>query len=181
MDEFLENCLRGRKWAWDAFVDRYAGVIFAAVNRVMGRQRQRAQEAEDVAQDVFVRLVRRDFALLRRYDPDRASLTTWLTIVARSVAIDHLRRKRLQTVSLEEAPAMPPASEAAPIASPPTAEYPLELLTARQKLVLQLLYDRDMDPEAAGRVLGISAQTVRSTKHKALQRLREYYEKGSPS
>ncbi|HET6429247.1 MAG TPA: sigma-70 family RNA polymerase sigma factor [Phycisphaerae bacterium] len=179
MDDVLENCLRGRKWAWDAFVDRYAGVIFAAVGRVLGRGRDRTEEAEDVAQDVFVRLVRNDFALLRRYDPDRSSITTWLTIVSRSVAIDHLRRRRLQAVSLDDAPptTAPPEPQTP---STPTAEHPMELLTARQKLVLQLIYDRDMDPEAVGRVLGISAQTVRSTKHKALQRLREYYEKEGP-
>jgi len=176
MDELLENCLRGNKAAWDAFVDRYAGVIFAAVGRVLGRARDRTEEAEDVAQDVFVRLVRNDFALLRRYDASRASITTWLTIVARSVAIDHLRRRRLDAVSLDAAPPIT-AAEAPPPPSPPTADHPLELLTARQRLVLQLLYDRDMDPGAAGRVLGISAQTVRSTKHKAIQRLREYYEK----
>lgn len=175
MDEVLDNCLRGRKWAWDAFVDRYARVIFAAVGRVLGR-RARA-EAEDVAQDVFVRLVRNDFGLLQRYDPDRASLTTWLTIVARSTAIDHLRRKRLKVVSLDDAAPPEQLQQPEEIDSPPTAEHPLELLTARQRLVMQLIYDKGMETEQAAAALDISAQTVRSTKHKAIQRLREHYER----
>ena len=36
------------------------------------------------------------------------------------------------------------------------------------------LHDRQMSPDDVSRLLGISPQTVRSSKHKAIQRLREY-------
>ena len=41
----------------------------------------------DAAQDVFVRLCAGDFRLLKTYDPARASLATWLAVVARSAAV----------------------------------------------------------------------------------------------
>ena len=44
--------------------------------------------AEDVHQEVFLEVWRRGPA----YDPDRASLGTWVMLIARSRAIDHLRR-----------------------------------------------------------------------------------------
>jgi RNA polymerase sigma factor (sigma-70 family) len=179
MDEVLSKCLRGEKRAWDAFVDRYAGVIFAAVRRVLRGRGPGGEEAavEDMTQEVFLRLVKNDFRLLRTYDPGRASLVTWLTIVARSTAIDLLRRKRLPTVSLDEAAPVeasaPPAGPAEP--ADVTAELPPGLLTARQKLLLHLLFDREMTPAAAAELLGVSAQTVRSTKYKAIQKLRKYF------
>jgi RNA polymerase sigma factor (sigma-70 family) len=176
MDELLAKCLRGDKRAWDAFVDRYASVIFAAVRRALDRRRppDREEAAEDVAQDVFLRLIRNDFRLLRNYDPERASLVTWLTIVARSTAIDFLRRKRLPTVPLDEV--RPPASAGPPsMPAEPTADLPAGLLTARQRLVLHLLFDREMAPAEAARLLGVSQQTVRSTKHKAILRLRKHF------
>jgi RNA polymerase sigma factor (sigma-70 family) len=179
MDEVLFKCLQGDKRAWDAFVDRYAGVIFAAIRRVMRGRGLVGEEAaaEDMAQEVFLRLVKDDFRLLRTYDAARASLVTWLTIVARSTAIDLLRRKRLPTVSLDEAaPVEAPAPPAGPAErAEVTAELPPGLLTARQKLLLHLLFDREMAPAAVAEQLGVSEQTVRSTKYKAIQKLRKYF------
>ncbi len=104
MDVDLEACIRGDKRAWDAFVDRWAGIIHAAVQRAFqgGRGAAARAEVEDTVQDVFLRLVKDDCRLLRSYDANRASLSTWLTLVARSTAIDRLRRKRPPpTVPLE--------------------------------------------------------------------------------
>lgn len=130
-----------------------------------------AQLIEDITQDVFLRLVRDDYRLLRGYDPARASLVTWLTIVARSCALDHLRRKPLPASSLDQdahdrATYDPPIAE--PLALPPG------LLSERQRLVLCLLFEKDMTVPEAGAALGVDEQTIRSTKHKALTRLREH-------
>jgi len=176
MDELLAKCLTGSKWAWDAFVDRYAGVIFSAVNRTLrgGRPVDDAETAEDIAQDVFLRLIKDDFRLLRSYDTGRASLTTWLTIVTRSMTIDHMRRKRLPAVAIEDAPPIV-AAEDRPTIEDPTAAIPVDLLSGRQRLVLTLLFDRQMDVEEAAETIGVSAQTIRSTKHKAIAKLREHF------
>lgn len=48
-----------------------------------------AASAEDVHQEVFLEVWRRGSS----YDPDRASLGTWIMIIARSRAIDHLRKR----------------------------------------------------------------------------------------
>ena len=184
MEDALAKCLEGDKQAWDDFVGGYATVIFSAVHRVLRGHgvAGETQTAEDVAQDVFLRLVKNDFHLLRSFDPSRASLATWLTIVARSAAIDFLRRKRLPSVPLDTAPPVEgprPAGGAPPPGDPPvaTGEMPLDILTARQRLVLKLLFDQEMDVAAVAALLGVSDQTVRSTKHKAMLRLREYFEK----
>ena len=176
MDDILSKCLQGQKWAWDAFVDKYAPLIFAAVRRILqthGLPNQQ-QTAEDLVQDVFLRLINNDFHLLRTHDSSRASLATWLTIITRSTTVDFLRRRRLVTISLEKAP---------PLASPETPAEPnsaLEslppgLLTARQRLILQLLFDRQLSPADIAQLLAISPQTVRSTKNKAIKKLQRHF------
>ena len=96
----LGACLGGDKKAWDAFVERFAPVIFAAIAKVLQPARGRGDgQAEDLCQEVFLRLVREDYRLLRTFDQSRASLTTWLTVIARSTAIDSLRRRRLPTIN----------------------------------------------------------------------------------
>ncbi len=71
----LEALSRGDKQAWDRFVKRYARVIFAAVQNRQGRSAPR-EEVDDVAQEVFLRLCKADYRLLRQYNPDRAAITT---------------------------------------------------------------------------------------------------------
>jgi RNA polymerase sigma-70 factor (ECF subfamily) len=167
----IEALRRGDKAAWDGFVARYAAVIFAAAHRRLGPA-GRANDVEDVVQEVFVKLCRNDFKLLRSYDPARAKVSTWLTVIATTTAIDHLRRHARPTQALEDAP----ASELA--VDPPSFErikIPEGLLSTRQAAVLSLLYDRDLDPAEVGRLLGIAPQTVRSMHHKALTKLRAHF------
>jgi len=167
----LNACIAGDREAWDAFVERYSGVIYAAVHRTMRAGARRSRTSiEDPVQDVFVRLIRNDYRLLRSYDPQRSALATWLTLIARSVAIDHLRKKRLAAGPL---PDLEPIDDGASRPPDPSApEPPLHVLSRRQALVLRMLFDEDLSvPEVAAR-LGVDEQTVRSTKHKALTRLR---------
>jgi RNA polymerase sigma-70 factor (ECF subfamily) len=174
MEFDLHSCIDGDERAWDAFVERFAPVIYAAVLRTLGPDRGR-REAADLVQDVFVRLLQHDRRALRSYDPAKASLVTWLTVVARSVAVSHLRRTR--------APEPAPLEGVPPLASRDEGGDREEAagrlaaardhLTGRQKLVLHLLFDRQMEVREAAELLGLEAQTVRSTKHKAINRLRD--------
>ena len=52
MNKIISKCLQGQKWAWDAFVEEYAPVIFAAVQRILRSQGLSGQEqtAEDISQ-----------------------------------------------------------------------------------------------------------------------------------
>ncbi len=165
----LAALARGDKGAWDAFVRRYAALIMAAVRGVA----QDGGEAEDLAQEVFVRLCKDEFRLLKTYDPARAGLTTWLTIVARSTARDAQRRRRVQGVPIED---VPEAAFAVPAVEPvDRLTYPPELLSPRQREILAMIYDRDMDVAEIAAQLRIDAQTVRSMHHKAMVKLRAHF------
>jgi RNA polymerase sigma factor (sigma-70 family) len=159
--------LHGDPEAWEEFVRRYGGLIVAAVRSLA------PGEVEDLTQDVFVRLCKDDFRLLRSYDPARASLSTWLTIVARSTARDALRRKRAEAVPIESVPEARLAVE--PVEPAIRLKLPEALLSPRQREILAMLYDREMDVAEIAQALGIDAQTVRSTHHKAMIKLRVYF------
>ncbi|MDD5555814.1 MAG: sigma-70 family RNA polymerase sigma factor [bacterium] len=171
----LGRLVRGDKAAWDAFVERFSPVIYAGVSRTLFARSSRATEEDvrDLAQSVFIRLLKDDCRLLRRYDPSRASLVTWLTIVSRSAALDFLRRKTLSTVPLDgEALQVSDGKAARPVLP---LSIPEGLLSPRQALVLHLLFDRDMAVEEAAGLLGVEPQTVRSINHKALTKLRAFF------
>ena len=165
----LDALARGEKGAWDAFVRRYAGLVAAAVRGVA----REAAEVEDLAQEVFLRLCKDDFRLLRSYDPARAGLSTWITIVARSTARDALRRHRPVVVPIEAVPEARLAVD--PVEPAHKLKLPEALLSPRQREILTMLYDREMEVSEIAKALGIDPQTVRSAHHKAMVKLRAHF------
>jgi RNA polymerase sigma factor (sigma-70 family) len=159
---------RGEKAAWDAFVRGYSGLIIAAV-RGVARDRS---DVEDLVQEVFIRLCKDNFRLMKTYDPARAGLSTWLTIVSRSTARDAERRRKLPVTPIDAVPEALLATETAP---PERVRLPEGLLSPRQKLVLSMLYDRDMEVAEIAEAIGVDPQTVRSTHHKAMLKLRSHF------
>jgi len=174
--EHLSRLIDGDDRAWHTFVLRWSNLIFSVVLRTLGSQGNGSREAvEDVCQEVFLRLTRDGFRLLRRFDPQRASFATWLHLVARSTALDHQRRRRDSTVPLDDI-------EEPGITDPqPDREHlslPAGVLSPRQQLVLTLLLEKDMSPREVADFLKIHVQTVHSLKHKALEKIRFFFRNG---
>jgi RNA polymerase sigma factor (sigma-70 family) len=161
--------LTGDSAAWQGFVRRYGGLIVAAVRGVAPTP----SDIEDLTQEVFVRLCKDQFRLLRSYDPARAALSTWLTIVARSTARDALRRRRFDSVPIDNVPEAQLA--VAPVEPVYKLKLPEALLSPRQREILGMLYDREMEVAEIAKALGIDPQTVRSAHHKAMIKLRAHF------
>jgi RNA polymerase sigma factor (sigma-70 family) len=54
-------------------------------------------------------------------------------------------------------------------------KLPEALLSPRQREILTMLYDREMEVGEVAKVLGIDPQTVRSAHHKAMVKLRGHF------
>ena len=161
--------LNGDGAAWAGFVRRYGGLIVAAVRGIAPIQ----GDIEDLTQEVFLRLCKDNFRLMRTYDPARAGISTWLTIVARSTARDALRRRRPDSVPIEAVPEAQLAVD--PVEPVRKLKLPEALLSPRQREILAMLYDREMDVAEIARTLAIDPQTVRSAHHKAMLKLRAHF------
>ena len=85
IDPLIERCLKGDQSAWDAIVRLYWRKVFNVAYKFVGRH----DEAEDLVQDIFLRL----FKSLKTFDR-RANFSTWLISVSRNLCIDHYRSMR---------------------------------------------------------------------------------------
>lgn len=172
--DLVQRLIDGDTEAWERFVDEFSSAIFGAVINTLRRSGHGPDDSNDVAQDVFVRLCKDDCRLLKQFDPKRAGLKTWLGVIASSVTIDHLRKQKAPNTPLDDLPEE--VGSVQPV-TPDPVKIPKGLLSERQAMILRMLYDEDMDAAEIGDLLGIDSQTVRSTHHKALVKLRKYFRK----
>ena len=93
---------QGRDLAFRELVRRYERPVFSLIYRMV-RDRE---AAEDLAQDSFVKVLNH----IDRYNPE-FKFSSWIFKIANNVAIDHLRRRQPQTVSMDGSPHATSAAE----------------------------------------------------------------------
>ncbi|MEO7191215.1 MAG: RNA polymerase sigma factor [Vicinamibacterales bacterium] len=103
--ELVERCLKGDQAAWEQIVRQHRRKVFNVAYKFVGRH----DEAEDLTQDIFLRI----FKALHTFDR-RANFQTWLISISRNLCIDHYRsmRKERETIAREvDAANLTPASK----------------------------------------------------------------------
>jgi RNA polymerase sigma-70 factor (ECF subfamily) len=123
--EVVESARDGAEAAHRELVRRYQRPVFSLIYRMV-RDRELA---EDLAQETFVKVLN----ALNRYRPE-FKFSSWVFKIANNAAIDHLRKKELDTLSLEGGPDATTVDriEATTLQIGDTAESPLEELEARE-------------------------------------------------
>src|SRR5213593_2924519 len=116
---------QGQETAFRELIRRYERPVFALVYRMV---RDRAL-AEDLAQETFIKVLN----ALASYNPDY-KFSSWIFKIANNAAIDHLRKKDLDTLSLDGAPDAdtPDALRATQLQIGAGGESPLDEVASRE-------------------------------------------------
>ena len=96
-EQIVEAVKGGRRKGEDLMVGRYGQAVFAMIARLTSD----VMDAEELTQDTFLRA----FSHIDSYDPQRASLATWLCRIAYRLTLDFLKRRRSLIVSIEDSEA----------------------------------------------------------------------------
>lgn len=173
--DLLRRIAGGSSDALGAFYDRYSSLVWGLLRRMLGE----GGEAEEVMQEAFLQ-VWRD---AKRYDPERATPRGWLLLIARSRALDRLR-KRTALQRREEAI----AKEASGRAVAPLGSRRLEHLESRERIssaldrlpreqrrVIELSFFHGLSQTEIAAHLGAPLGTVKSRALLGMKRLREIF------
>jgi RNA polymerase sigma-70 factor (ECF subfamily) len=170
-DRRLAAALRaGDGRALETFHARYGATVFGYLLHVL---RDRAA-AEDVFQTVMTEVWRR----AGRYDPQRGSLVTWVLTIARSRAIDELRRRRPEPLDPADLPE-PGVADGAAAAAPQDQAldrwrmaHLLAQLPADERHLLELRFYAELSQSEIAAETGVALGTVKSRMVRGLERLR---------
>jgi len=166
--ELVKLCQSGDVTAFDELVRRHQDRIYRLVYKMLGG----AYEADDVAQDVFLKAYRsiKDFRC-------QSSFSTWLTQITINQCINHLKnRNRFKFLSFGL------SSRRSPVEPQIVAErnekrekvyQVVNSLPIRQKTVIILHYFENYSCEEIAEVLKCSIGTVKSRLYYARMELKE--------
>ena len=173
---------QGREAAFRELVRRYERPVFSLIFRMV-RDRE---IAEDLGQDTFIKVLNN----IDRYRPE-FKLSSWLFKIANNVAIDHLRKRQLDTVSMEGSPHASTATEieATSFEIASQQESPLDEMEARElgssieraiaalrpeyRSCIMLRHVEGRSYEEIAAILDLPLGTVKTYIHRARHELRE--------
>ena len=93
---------KGREAAFRELIRRYERPVFSLIYRMV----RDSTAAEDLAQDSFIKVLNH----IDKYRPE-FKFSSWLFKIANNIAIDHLRRRQLDTISMDGSPHAMTASD----------------------------------------------------------------------
>jgi len=178
----VERCLKGDEKAYEELLRTYRTSVFSICLRMV---RNRAT-AEDIAQEVFIKV----FAALNRYDP-AYPFASWLNRITSNLCIDHLRREKDRTLSLDQpigggdddlliqvpSPAAGPDREMESGEMMAILEEAMGSLPEHYRIIVILRHQEQLSYEEISDTLGIPLGTVKARIHRARNMIVEHFRK----
>jgi RNA polymerase sigma factor (sigma-70 family) len=175
--ELINTVLKGDQQAYALIVDRYQSFVFTLVLRYVKTR----EDAEEVAQDIFVKAYRAlaDFKGASKF-------STWLYTIVTTTCISFLRRKKLQIHSLNNEKVLAVAENSDSGMNANQVEQKSKLIMVNNAIallnpddaeIITLFYKGEQTLEEIAQVLGIEANAVKVRLHRARTRLKEKMQK----
>jgi RNA polymerase sigma-70 factor (ECF subfamily) len=171
--ELVERCRQGEEEAFRELVDRYKDLVFALVSRAAPDR----SRAEDLAQDVFLR-VHRGLPYFR----GEARLSTWIYRIVANVCVQEQQSRKPSTQSLDEqTPAIRSATSSADrqfsdIEVRDRLEKAIVKLPANYRLLVAAHYLQGMRYGELAEALNLPLGTLKTQLHRAKRQLRRLLE-----
>ncbi|MBD0350257.1 MAG: sigma-70 family RNA polymerase sigma factor [Flavisolibacter sp.] len=175
--EIISQVVRGDQNAYATLVERYQNYVFTIVLRYVKNR----EDAEEVAQDVFIKAYRSlaDFK-------GTAKFSTWLYTVTTTTCITFLRKNKLEVHSLDNEKVFAAADNMDSGARANQIEQKsrvnmvneaIRLLNPEDAQIITLFYKGEQTLEEIARILGKEPNTVKVQLHRARGRLKEKMQK----
>jgi len=171
--ELITRVLKGEQQVYAELVKRYQDFVFTLALRYAPAR----EDAEEIAQDVFVKAYR----ALPDFRGD-SKFSTWLYAIVNSTSLSFLRKKKLDTRSLDEEKVLLKAekdhttSAAAPVEQKSRAAMvntAIRMLSPSDATLITLFYKMEQSLEEIAAVMGMEPNTAKVKLHRARSRLKE--------
>jgi RNA polymerase sigma factor (sigma-70 family) len=175
-NEIIGKVLSGNQQAYAGLVERYQNYVFTLTMRFTKNR----EDAEEVSQDIFIKAYRSlaDFRGASKF-------STWLYTIVNTTCITFLRKKKLETYSLDHEKVFEVADSKDSGFRANLVEQKsrtnmvneaISLLGPDDAEIITLFYKAEQSLDEIGKILGLDPKTAKVRLHRARQRLKEKME-----
>ena len=175
--EIIQRVLQGDHQSYAEIVKRYQNFVFSITLRYTDNR----EDAEEISQDVFVKAYRSlaDFRGASKF-------STWLYTIVTTSCITFLRKKKLETRSLDNEQVFEladsqdsdfRANQVEQKSRIAMVNDAIKLLNPDDAKMITLFYKGEQTLEEIGQIMGIEPNAAKVRLHRARQRLKEKMEK----
>ncbi len=175
-NELISKVLQGNHQAYAGLVTRYQNYVFTLTLRLVKNR----EEAEEVAQDVFIKA----YKYLADFRGD-SKFSTWLYTIVNNTCISFLRKKKLIIHSLDDERVFAKADNQDLGFRADGVEQKSRHLMVNEAIsrlkpddaaIITLFYKNEQSLEEIAEVLGLEVNTAKVRLHRARARLKELME-----
>ncbi len=175
-NELISKVLQGNHLAYAGLVTRYQNYVFTLTLRLVKNR----EEAEEVAQDVFIKA----FKYLADFRGD-SKFSTWLYTIVNNTCISFLRKKKLDIQSLDDERVFAKADNqdlgfradgVEQKSRHAMVNDAISLLKPDDAAIITLFYKNEQSLDEIAMVLGLETNTAKVRLHRARTRLKEMME-----
>ena len=170
----LNRCVEGAPGAWEDFVDRFIALITHVVSTTAELRLGHVpdQTRDDVVAEVFLKLVDKDFAILRRFR-GQSSLGTYLVVVVRRIAVRRIAKLgRAAVAQLTTEPASTEGNGEMAVENSEEVHSLLSQMPAEEATAIRMYHLEDRTYRDISLHIGIPENSVGPLLYKARTRLR---------
>ena len=165
--ELVQGCLTGDEASQRKFVEQFQGLVFGVCLRMLGHR----QDAEDVAQEVFLRTFRN----LDRWDQVRP-LHPWLLTITANRCRTHLEERGRRPIPVDlHADLLPQRSISQPQDDAEEVQKALLTLRHEYRQCFVLFYQQELSVEEVAEILERPEGTIKIWLYRARKEIAEYF------
>ncbi|HEY2786541.1 MAG TPA: sigma-70 family RNA polymerase sigma factor [Fimbriiglobus sp.] len=179
--DLLRRCLDKEPGSWNDFVDRFLSLIYHCVHYTsyLRSAPVTPEDVEDIAAEVLLQIVADDYKCLRKFR-GKASLATYITVIARRTCIHELNRRQAvrsdirQGVSrLVTEPIDDSEAAAKSVESLEEVERLLRKLSGKEREIVRLYYLQSWTYEEISTEINVPVNNIGTVLYRARKKLRE--------
>lgn len=161
---------------WDDFFINYSNLIYSAIRRTFLHYNYQFtnEDIEDCYSSISIKILSQKKQIENNFNEEKSKFTTYLSVLCTNRTIDYLNANKYKYLHVD-------VKESLLISNDDNLMLDIDkflesnLLSDREKLVLKLFYMKELSSREISKILNISDNTVRVTKKKAIDKLKEEY------
>ncbi len=173
--KLIQSVIRGDRAAFQRLVERYQNFVFTIALKVLKSR----EEAEETAQDVFVKV----YKTLATFE-QKSKFSTWLYTITYRTALDRARRKNQQTQSLDEEASFLQIEDTGWSTSPATGlqkedlqqqlQLAIDQLQPEDATLITLFYLKENTVPEIAKITGLTVTNIKTKLHRLREALKRH-------